>query len=398
MNRYAKAKAEGKLYGGRKVETRRRIGRERSRKRDETRRAAGLCTGCGRHPPRRGRRELRVLPPCASCRRAGALCLAPRRRAVRHVRGPHDRRRVAVRALRPRRDRALSEEERRTARGVRQTPRRGAVHRLRGAFPGGRALRALRPPVARALGLLPGDAGLRPAVHRRRPRDRRRARPLRLLGGRRAGDGLRPAASRPGRGDHRRPGDRLLRGMDLTPHARAAGRRLADPRSAAGPRRPQCESPPHRRTISHEPFRASSPISPHWGRYFGAGPIFVLSVSSPSPSRRSNSPPRRRCVSIAAAVPGEPPKGPRLGSTSSVECESLLQPHRRRLLRPFGRSVSLQTRLPHNTTTPNRSRCVRLAPDPASRAPAPTPRVAHPRSRTPARSPVPNQCLGSRCY
>ena len=38
--KYAKAKAEGKLYGGRKVETRRRIGRERSRKRDETRRAA----------------------------------------------------------------------------------------------------------------------------------------------------------------------------------------------------------------------------------------------------------------------------------------------------------------------------------------------------------------------
>ena len=45
--RYAKASAEGKLYGGRKVETRRRIGRERSRKRDETRRAAGLCGTCG---------------------------------------------------------------------------------------------------------------------------------------------------------------------------------------------------------------------------------------------------------------------------------------------------------------------------------------------------------------
>ena len=48
--RYATAKAEGKLYGGRKVETRQRIGRERSRRRDEARRAAGLCTGCGRHP------------------------------------------------------------------------------------------------------------------------------------------------------------------------------------------------------------------------------------------------------------------------------------------------------------------------------------------------------------
>ena len=51
--RYAKAKAEGKLYGGRKVETRRRIGRERSRKRDETRRAAGLCTVSGSLTPYR---------------------------------------------------------------------------------------------------------------------------------------------------------------------------------------------------------------------------------------------------------------------------------------------------------------------------------------------------------
>ncbi len=33
------------------METRRRIGRERSRKRDEARRATGLCTGCGKHPP-----------------------------------------------------------------------------------------------------------------------------------------------------------------------------------------------------------------------------------------------------------------------------------------------------------------------------------------------------------
>ena len=62
--RYAKAKAEGKLYGGRKVETRRRIGRERSRRRDEARHAAGLCTGCGRHPPVEGGAT------CESCREA----------------------------------------------------------------------------------------------------------------------------------------------------------------------------------------------------------------------------------------------------------------------------------------------------------------------------------------
>ena len=62
--RYAKAKAEGKLYGGRKVETKRRIGRERSRKRDEARRAAGLCTECGKHPPADGGAS------CESCRAA----------------------------------------------------------------------------------------------------------------------------------------------------------------------------------------------------------------------------------------------------------------------------------------------------------------------------------------
>lgn len=62
--RYANAKAEGKLYGGRKVETRRRIGRERSRKRDQARRAAGLCTGCGKRPPVEGGAS------CESCREA----------------------------------------------------------------------------------------------------------------------------------------------------------------------------------------------------------------------------------------------------------------------------------------------------------------------------------------
>ncbi|MDD9991295.1 MAG: hypothetical protein OXP75_05815, partial [Rhodospirillales bacterium] len=49
--RYAAGRAAGKLYGGKPVEAKRRIGRERHRKRDEARRAAGLCTSCGRHPP-----------------------------------------------------------------------------------------------------------------------------------------------------------------------------------------------------------------------------------------------------------------------------------------------------------------------------------------------------------
>ncbi len=47
--------------------------------------------------------------------RAGVVRLAPRRRIVWNVRRHHHRRRFAVRALRPRRDRALSEQERRPA-------------------------------------------------------------------------------------------------------------------------------------------------------------------------------------------------------------------------------------------------------------------------------------------
>ena len=62
--RYAKASSEGKPYGGRPVETRRRIGRKRSRRRDAARRAAGLCTSCGGRPPVDGGST------CESCREA----------------------------------------------------------------------------------------------------------------------------------------------------------------------------------------------------------------------------------------------------------------------------------------------------------------------------------------
>ena len=77
--RYAKASAEGKLYGGRKVETRRRIGRERSRKRDDARRAAGLCTGCGKHPPADGGAS---CESCREVRRAVERALYASRRAA----------------------------------------------------------------------------------------------------------------------------------------------------------------------------------------------------------------------------------------------------------------------------------------------------------------------------
>ena len=82
--RYARAMSQGKLYGGRPVETRRRIGRERSRKRDEARRAAGLCTSCGTRPPvERGS----TCEPCRIARRESEqLTYAARRAAGQCVR------------------------------------------------------------------------------------------------------------------------------------------------------------------------------------------------------------------------------------------------------------------------------------------------------------------------
>ena len=65
--RYAKGKAEGKLYGGRKVETRRRMGREKSARRRAARLAAGLCTGCGKRP---AAGDGTTCEPCREARRA----------------------------------------------------------------------------------------------------------------------------------------------------------------------------------------------------------------------------------------------------------------------------------------------------------------------------------------
>ena len=66
-DRYARGKAAGKLYGGRKVETRRRIGRERSAKRLAARLAAGLCTSCGKRP---SVEDGTTCEPCREARRA----------------------------------------------------------------------------------------------------------------------------------------------------------------------------------------------------------------------------------------------------------------------------------------------------------------------------------------
>ena len=62
--RYTKNKAAGRLYGGRDLKDRRRIGRERSRKRLRAHRDAGLCTRCGHRPPVQGGAT------CQACRDA----------------------------------------------------------------------------------------------------------------------------------------------------------------------------------------------------------------------------------------------------------------------------------------------------------------------------------------
>ena len=52
--RYAKARDAGKLYGGKPVASKRRYARRRTRERQRTRRAEGLCIRCGRGRPADG--------------------------------------------------------------------------------------------------------------------------------------------------------------------------------------------------------------------------------------------------------------------------------------------------------------------------------------------------------
>ena len=66
--RYAKARAAGKLYGGRDPKERRRNARGTARRLYEARREAGLCTRCGLRPPVEGGT---ACEPCREARRAG---------------------------------------------------------------------------------------------------------------------------------------------------------------------------------------------------------------------------------------------------------------------------------------------------------------------------------------
>ena len=77
--RYARGKAAGEPYGGRKPESRRRSARERSKRRRHGRRGAGLCTRCGNAPPAGGGA---VCEPCREARRTAERELYAARRAA----------------------------------------------------------------------------------------------------------------------------------------------------------------------------------------------------------------------------------------------------------------------------------------------------------------------------
>ena len=78
--RYAKGKAEGRPYGGRNPEHRRRMARERNRRRRRERRDAGLCAHPAGSVPRS--RDGAVCETCREARRAAERELYATRRAA----------------------------------------------------------------------------------------------------------------------------------------------------------------------------------------------------------------------------------------------------------------------------------------------------------------------------
>ena len=166
--RYAEAKAAGKLYGGRDPESRRKLAREKSRRRQEARRAAGLCTSCGRRPPVEGGA---TCEPCLEARREAERQVYAERRAM----GLCTRcgvptfdgvSRCAVCAVHE----SGRQEQKNAANRRRYAERRdaGPVHHVRRGSDGSLAVSAVREAVVRALGLPPRDAGLSAKLHRHR--------------------------------------------------------------------------------------------------------------------------------------------------------------------------------------------------------------------------------------
>lgn len=77
--RRARARQEGKLYGGRDPELRRRADRAGDRRRRQARREAGLCPNCGHNPPEDGRS---VCERCGEAMRARERARYAARRAA----------------------------------------------------------------------------------------------------------------------------------------------------------------------------------------------------------------------------------------------------------------------------------------------------------------------------
>ena len=194
--RHARAKAEGRPCGGRDIEARRRVDRERSRRRREARLAAGHCIRCGT-PLARGRPvDVRALPRGPAAGEAGAAGRTPRRRPLREMRGARTRRGDLLQLLRGRPDRAAPAQPGSGPRGrppaLCRAARPGRLHKLRKArqrggrvpgLPRRRARPLRRPPVCPGLCRLPHahrrQGGLLRDLRRRqgrapRPRGRER--------------------------------------------------------------------------------------------------------------------------------------------------------------------------------------------------------------------------------
>ena len=109
--RYAAGKAAGKLYGGRDPKERRRGARGRTRRRYDAPPRGRPVHPVRLAPAGRGRHGLRAVPRRETRGRTRAMGRPAGGRPVRHMRGDHVRRRLALRALRCAGGQASSAEE-----------------------------------------------------------------------------------------------------------------------------------------------------------------------------------------------------------------------------------------------------------------------------------------------
>ena len=196
---YAKARADGKLYGGRDPGAKRRSACAASRKRQHVRCDAGKCLRCGKRPPAEGGT---TCEPCREARQAAEtrpLCPTSRQRPLRQVRRADLRRRLPLRALRHPRRPAPGAQERRGQKTLRRPPGCRALYRLRSPFAGRREVSGLRRTLLPPLRSLPRHPGLASAVHRDRTRHGNLSRHLRQRGRGRRLPRLREAVPGPGR-------------------------------------------------------------------------------------------------------------------------------------------------------------------------------------------------------